>query len=377
MKKSGVAGDTSRRLRRLTAIVFLIHWFVLGGLLWAAWPMLRGKPTQLVLTAAGVLMLAALQTGLLIRLQRQLAAGQARAKRTRLEQMFLDALLHDTRDSIYLKDREHRVILANDWMAESMGIPLDAVLGHDDSDLFGAAFGAETAVEEELIFTNGEPLVNAVESRDLDTGQLNWSLTTKVPVRVDGEIQAILGITREFGEIARTQESLAYAAAHDNLTGLLNRRGFIHALEVALAGGTAQALLFIDVDDFKRFNDTHGHKYGDAVLRAAAQRLQSVLRRDDAIGRYAGDEFVVLANSISSAADAQTVAHKVLTAFEQPLMVEDEPCQVSISIGVSCCGQQTASTVHRQAEEVIASADRAMYRVKQSGKHGVQVAGNE
>ena len=132
------------------------------------------------------------------------------------------------------------------------------------------------------------------------------------------------------------------------------------------------------MDDFKQYNDTRGHDYGDDVLRAVGNRLEAVLRKGDCIGRYAGDEFVVLARRVEAEAEARVVAGKVFDAFKQPILVAGEPCQVSLSIGVSYCQVvDTAAQKHHQANHLITTADRAMYRVKQSGKHGVQFAGNE
>ena len=167
------------------------------------------------------------------------------------------------------------------------------------------------------------------------------------------------------------------AAAHirrlsdqDSLTGLPNRPTFMKRLddlaEEAGREGLPLALLFIDLDHFKRVNDLLGHPAGDALLRTVAARLMGHLRSTDLVARFGGDEFMVLLPGRLSARHVEEVARKLLTAIEQPVEGGGQVFQVTPSIGVALFPQDGAS-----ASELIKNADTAMYAAKARGRAGV------
>lgn len=163
-------------------------------------------------------------------------------------------------------------------------------------------------------------------------------------------------------------------AQTDPLTGVLNRRSLVERLEAAClrarARGLPIALLFIDLDHFKEINDTRGHQAGDACLRAIIDPIHAELRQSDVIGRYGGEEFVVILSSADIAA-AGPIAERIRNRVAD-VRVEGfgEPIRVTCSIGVA-----TSDTLGVWGEHLIARADEAVYDAKRSGRNRVQIAG--
>jgi diguanylate cyclase (GGDEF)-like protein len=173
---------------------------------------------------------------------------------------------------------------------------------------------------------------------------------------------------RRVAEIrARNQlvQELTRKALHDPLTDLPNRGALeVHlsrAITVAANTGARLALLILDLDEFKRVNDTLGHARGDLLLKEVAARLRAILRASDTVARLGGDEFVFLLRD-TDLAGAITVASRIMNAFTAPFIVEDQTLRVQTSIGIA-----VYPTDGREAEALIRGADAAMYRAKGSG----------
>lgn len=168
---------------------------------------------------------------------------------------------------------------------------------------------------------------------------------------------------------ARLEAELrAELALLDPLTGLPNRRYLTEQLARAVAAakrhGNEIALLFLDLDDFKRVNDTAGHAAGDQVLAQVAQRLLSCLRHSDTLARISGDEFVILADRLNSSEQLASLAKRILAVFELPFIARGLAFKLSVSIGIS------RYPAHGDAvEDLLERADAAMYRAKEAGKN--------
>lgn len=160
-----------------------------------------------------------------------------------------------------------------------------------------------------------------------------------------------------------SEHELAHRAAHDPLTGLLNRTVIAERLQLVLSSERDArrpgAILFCDLDHFKVINDRHGHQAGDEVLAGVGRRIGNVVRRSDSVGRYGGDEFLVLVPEIS-ADEARQMAIRLVDAVNEPFMVEGEESSVGVSVGVVMLRVDGSSA----AEEVLAVADEAMYHAK-------------
>jgi diguanylate cyclase (GGDEF)-like protein len=165
-------------------------------------------------------------------------------------------------------------------------------------------------------------------------------------------------------QLRELQEQLHHQAFHDPLTDLANRSLFINRVKEALETNAGEiAVLFIDLDDFKTFNDSFGHHAGDELLMAVANRLRDSVRPTDTIARLGGDEFAVMVQDRRTAGpSAVRLAERIMRAFEQPVKAAEEVISVHLSIGIA--------TTHeaKHAGEIIRNADLAMYRAKETGK---------
>ena len=206
-----------------------------------------------------------------------------------------------------------------------------------------------------------------------------------------GNLQVAVTVDRkdEIGDLAlafedmsqsllRSANQIQYLAYHDSLTGLPNRYMFTDYLERALSHAKrhrqVMALLFLDLDGFKRVNDTLGHEAGDQLLQELAARLDNCLRRDDfviradtvqdTVARLGGDEFIVLLTRIQSAHDSARVATRILASVSEPFFIGKCEFQVGASIGIT-----TFPADGDEADTLIKNADVAMYHAKKSGKN--------
>ena len=174
-------------------------------------------------------------------------------------------------------------------------------------------------------------------------------------------------ISRQLAELNLSRDAMAHLAHHDALTGLPNRRmfeqGLGQVLELSRRSGRSCALLFVDLDDFKAINDTRGHAVGDLVLQAVARTIVGAVRQVDTVARLAGDEFTVLCENVDSDEAALQIVTKLQHAFEPPLDIDGEPLAVRASIGLSLFPRDA-----QDARTLMASADAAMYRIKQDHK---------
>lgn len=190
---------------------------------------------------------------------------------------------------------------------------------------------------------------------------------------VSAAILIALGVADHLREQRRALTDAERRAQIDPLTGVLNRRSLIERLDAAClrarARGLPIALLFIDLDHFKQVNDTHGHLAGDACLKAVIQPIQAELRQSDVIGRYGGEEFVVILSSADAAA-AHPIAQRILERVAE-VRVDGfgQPIGLTCSIGVAA-----SDTLGVWDEHLIAHADAAVYAAKRSGRNRVQLA---
>ncbi|MGV1006523.1 MAG: diguanylate cyclase domain-containing protein [Candidatus Nanopelagicales bacterium] len=213
------------------------------------------------------------------------------------------------------------------------------------------------------------------------SGAVDSLATEKRLVRADGESVWVLhscALLRDMqgdpvhfisqfvdvSETRRVRQDLEFMATHDHLTGLLDRHGFLERVGQVLGhrtrGAGLIAMLFCDLDKFKSINDTAGHMAGDEVLRQVSQRIVRQLRKDDVVGRWGGDEFVVLLPALRTRADAEALVRSLHSAVREPIMLPGltEPIQPSLSIGVALVAPGTAPN------DALAVADDAVYRSK-------------
>ncbi len=166
-----------------------------------------------------------------------------------------------------------------------------------------------------------------------------------------------------------------YAANHDALTGLDNRKSLQEHLQESLQEARLRnqrnAVLFIDLDGFKPINDGYGHAAGDTLLKAAARRIKRCARDVDFVARLGGDEFVVVLHDIHNAEEVQAVVQRICAAVESPIGIDHVQLTVGASIGVAIFPEQGET-----ADELLAAADQEMYRIKNARKRAQTKAHN-
>jgi diguanylate cyclase (GGDEF)-like protein/PAS domain S-box-containing protein len=182
--------------------------------------------------------------------------------------------------------------------------------------------------------------------------------------KVGGSVIVIKDITERKAQAAL----LEYRANHDNLTNLPNRTYLsTHLSEILIRSFWQKrvvAVLFLDLDNFKKVNDTLGHNFGDLLLKEVGDRLKECLREGDIVSRLGGDEFVLVLVDIAKLSDISIIAQKILTALSEPFEIEKTELYVTASIGISAFPSDGES-----AETLLKNADTAMYRAKEKGKN--------
>lgn len=190
-----------------------------------------------------------------------------------------------------------------------------------------------------------------------------------------GELQArlrsgerLLGLQEK---LLQAQDALRYQATHDDLTGLWNRAMVRSHLTAEMSrgkrAGKPVAVVLADLDHFKKVNDTYGHPAGDTILREAAARMRMALRAYDSIGRYGGEEFLIVLPGCSSEA-AVVAAERARVCVASPVHVADTDIPLSVSLGVA-----STATAPEDPDALIQAADEALYRAKAGGRNRVSL----
>lgn len=213
------------------------------------------------------------------------------------------------------------------------------------------------------------PLRNAAHHADLMThGEMPFE---PLPVVHNDEVGHLTAaFNRVLSKLIESRAEHEHSALHDTLTGLPNRQLLADRMGLALARLQRKhgqiAVLFLDLDGFKKINDGLGHAAGDMALREVADRLRASMRVEDTLARVGGDEFVILISDLgdNGVEVADLVAHKCLKVFQQPFVIHDTPCRLGTSIGIAI-GNSASS-----ADKLLVAADRAMYRAKEAGSGG-------
>ena len=187
----------------------------------------------------------------------------------------------------------------------------------------------------------------------------------------DGETTGAVMIFHDVSVARASSVEMSHLAHHDFLTDLPNRMLFYDRLTQAVSLAFRQdkqlAVLFVDLDRFKRINDSLGHEVGDKVLQSVARRLVTCVRRTDTVSRLGGDEFVILLSQVQREEDAAVTARKIIRAVAAPHTINDKSVDVNVSIGVS-----TYPSDGLDAKNLMNKADTAMYEAKQRGRNNYQ-----
>ncbi|TMO54137.1 EAL domain-containing protein [Pseudoalteromonas phenolica] len=184
----------------------------------------------------------------------------------------------------------------------------------------------------------------------------------------DGDIQQYIAVISDITERKTQEEKIQYQAYYDALTGLPNRSLLLERISQSLLYSQRykqlSALLFIDLDRFKRINDTMGHEAGDALLIEVSTRLNHIVRKSDTVSRFGGDEFVILLNNIASIEHCTTVAQKIINEMSKPFVIHGFEIFSGASIGITLLPEDADNS-----KELLRLADLAMYKAKENGRN--------
>ncbi|MEB3295880.1 MAG: CHASE2 domain-containing protein, partial [Synechococcales bacterium] len=306
---------------------------------------------------------------------------------------FLQRVIHSIPDPVFVKDQNYRWIVINEAYARFVGVSIEELLGRTVYDVFPKH-------EAELFWKQDEQVFRREQEQESEEQLTNiygetFYIATKRSLHKDAASNIFLvGVIRDItqrktveAELRRTTEELSrsnqelresrnrlhHLANHDVLTQLPNRQLFhekLHqAMEWAERNQRQMAVLFLDLDGFKKVNDTLGHGIGDELLKSVAKRLTGSLRASDTVARLGGDEFTVILPAVPGLQEVERVAEKILATISQPFLLEGHTVNVSTSIGIALY------PVHsNNLEDLIQLADTAMYTAKQTGKSQYAIA---
>lgn len=275
--------------------------------------------------------------------------------------------------SLLVKDRNHRWVLVNQALCQTLGRTQAELLNSSDFDFVSKEQAQLFQDTDKQVLATGETMEYEHVLRD-GAGKERAVLIRKRPVHLvnsDGsQSPAVVVVLTDVSRIREAEARARHLAEHDPLTQVPNRTLFRQRLHEALAasqGGDRFALLLLDLDGFKTINDRMGHAAGDAVLQFVGQRLLGSVRSTDTAARLGGDEFGVVQRRADQPGAALALASRISELLAQPIRLRDRLVAVTASIGISVFPDDATDP-----ELLMQRADRALYAMKRAGQHGWQ-----
>ena len=286
-------------------------------------------------------------------------------------------ILNDIHDSVISTDMDGKI---NSWNRGSrllFGYKDREVLGENIEKIYAKDNNIKLKKLFSLLNNYGNLTIEAYMYKK-DGSKITCDISLSVSKNDADEIDGYVGYVQDITAQKQTQlllqeqrEKLKYLAHHDTLTGLPNRTLFKDRLSQAILSANRNteqfALLFIDLDQFKKINDSLGHQAGDEVLIEVAKRVRSVLREDDTLARLGGDEFTVILKNFKTPKAASTVSEKIINVMKEPIAIAAHNLYVTLSIGISIYPDDALNDT-----DLIKYADAAMYKAKDEGRNNYQ-----
>lgn len=270
-------------------------------------------------------------------------------------------------EGVWVVDADGMTSFVNARIADMLGYELEDMIGRSMVDfLFEEDKSAQ--LEKNAALRQGQ--LGSDERRfRRRNGETLWTLASSSPIlSADKDFMGSITLLTDITERKYQQEQLLYQAHYDPLTGLPNRFLAMDRLKqnikLAARKGASTALLFLDLDDFKKVNDALGHEVGDQVLMLAANRLRQAVRDSDTVARLGGDEFIVLIQDITNGETVRPVAEKIVQAFQEVFQVMGREVILTASLGIAIYPDNGSEPML-----LLRNADMAMYYSKASGRN--------
>lgn len=302
---------------------------------------------------------------------------EAEARSAESEALFLGAFEYAPIGMMLVTPDGDRVLEVNPRFCEMLDRDAEALVGATADRFVDDADRAEhEAFQKQLLAGHAEMGRAETRYRRAD-GSILWTDRHVFVQRdADGRPTLLIQQIADITEMKESQERMRKLAFYDTLTDLANRRLFSDRLEQAARHsartGQCTALFYLDLDNFKRVNDTLGHDAGDELLRTVASRLKNCVREEDTVGRPGGDEFMLLLNEVRGARAAGKVARKILDVLDAPIQLGTKEVRVTTSIGITLAPDDGIDPLI-----LTRNADLAMYRAKERGRNNYQFFAEE
>ncbi len=302
---------------------------------------------------------------------RALKAEIEHRKQIELSMRKLSFAVEQTGSVIIITNRKGIIEYVNPRFTEVTGYGFDEAKGNNPRILKSGETSIDTYREIWKKVLTGHHWRGEVLNRRKD-GTTYWSYLSISPIEdEDGNITHLVGVSEDVSELKAAHDRMTRMALFDPLTELPNRRLLKEHIDQGLKESLREdkhlVLLFLDLDNFKNINDSLGHELGDLMLRTVANRLRTVLRENDMVARFGGDEFVVVLKEIADLTRAKLVAEKIMSGISKPISLKGRKVRTSASIGITLAPQDGTDP-----DILIRNADLAMYRAKCEGRNNYQ-----
>lgn len=309
------------------------------------------------------------------------------------EGLIINTIMNNSQDTIYFKDIDSKFLLNSKAHALQFGIenPVD-MIGKSDFDFFPTVFASQAYADEQRIIATGVPMIGRIEKWVRTDGSITWFSASKYPLYgQDGTIIGTWGTSRDISALKNAElkaeslnnklkevnKQLEALSVKDSLSGLYNHRYFFEELRKAYElykshkerGGCGQDLDFsvviLDIDYFKKTNDSYGHLMGDSAIKHIANIMLKNTRTTDSCFRYGGDEFAIILID-TDLITAQSIAENIrLEVFETPMIENDITIYLTISLGVASASEA------KDINDLIDKTDKRLYLSKREGRNKV------
>ena len=267
--------------------------------------------------------------------------------------------------AMFVRDAAHRWVFVNRMGCEYFGVKAEDVLGRTDTEIFPPEQATRFEAGDDAVLRS-QQVVETEETVTDPQGHVRTLLTRKTRIDLEGAPHVLASVT-DITELRESEAHVRWLACHDALTGLANRTALFSRLDAAIgraaSGGLHAALFYLDMDGFKKVNDTYGHLIGDELLVQFGARLRSVVGPDDTVARIGGDEFALLVDD-NGELDVQELAERILNLAGEPFDVLSTTTFIGTTFIGTSIGMVLIGADAVAAGEMARKADSALYEAK-------------